>query len=86
MVVLSLFDGISVGYQSLKHASLPVKTYYASEIDEYAMQVARLNHPDIIHVGDITELDTSNLPAIDLLIAGFPCQDLSSLGKGAGLQ
>ena len=86
MNCISLFDGISVGYESLKRANLPVTSYHASEIDEYAMQVARLNHPDIIHVGDITELDTSKLPPIDLLIAGFPCQDLSSLGKGAGLQ
>jgi len=86
MNCLSLFDGISVGYESLKRSNLPVTNYFASEIDEYAMDVARLNHPDIIQVGDITEIDTSELPPIDLLIAGFPCQDLSSLGKGAGLQ
>ena len=86
MNCLSLFDGISVGQEALKRANIPVNNYYASEIDEYAMLVARLNHPDTIHVGDITELDTSKLPLIDLMIAGFPCQDLSSLGKGAGLQ
>lgn len=84
--VLSLFDGISVGYEALKRAEIPVSNYFASEVDEYAMEVARLNHPDIKHVGDITTLNTKDLPKIDLLMAGFPCQDLSSLGKGAGLE
>ena len=85
MNVISLFDGISVGCQALKQTNLPVDNYYASEIDEYAMTISRLNHPEIIQLGDIQELDTSVLPKIDILIAGSPCQDLSSLGKGAGL-
>lgn len=86
MNVLSLFDGISVGRLALERAGLPVTNYYTSEIDEYAMKVSRLNHPDTIQLGDIQELDAAQLPAIDLLIAGSPCQDLSSLGKGAGLE
>ncbi|MDX2361996.1 MAG: DNA (cytosine-5-)-methyltransferase [Crocinitomicaceae bacterium] len=85
MNVLSLFDGISVGCQALKQTNLPIENYYASEIDEYAMAISRLNHPEIFQLGDIQELDTSSLPKIELLIAGSPCQDLSSLGKGAGL-
>ena len=59
--------------------------YYASEIDPYAIKVAMLNHPDIIQLGDIRTIKGVDLPLIDLLVFGFPCQDLSSIGKGAGL-
>ena len=45
-----------------------------------------LNHPDIIQLGDVRQVDGHTLEPIDLLIGGSPCQDLSSLGKGAGLQ
>ena len=48
MQVLSLFDGISCGYQALKELDIPVEVYYASEIDKYAIEVANKNHPDII--------------------------------------
>ena len=89
MNCISLFDGISVGYQALKQANIPVTKYMSSEIDEYAMKVAQLNHPDIIQLGDITELSNEKLKAIgkvDILLCGFPCTDLSSMGKQAGLQ
>ena len=77
MNVLSLFDGISCGYEALIRANIKVDKYFASEIDKYAIQVSSKNHPDIIQVGDIKELDTTTLPKIDLLIGGSPCQDLS---------
>lgn len=41
MRVLSLFDGISCGRVALERAGIPVETYYASEIDKYAIQVAQ---------------------------------------------
>ncbi|MFY9309952.1 MAG: DNA cytosine methyltransferase [Bacteroidia bacterium] len=85
MTILSLFDGIGVTAQALKKLNIPVEKYYASEIDPYAIKVAMLNHPDIIQLGDIRTIKGGDLPPIDLLIFGFPCQDLSSIGKGAGL-
>lgn len=51
MIVLSLFDGMSCGYEALKRAGIPVTKYYASEVDKYAIEIAKKNHPDIIHVG-----------------------------------
>lgn len=81
MNVLSLFDGIACGYEALKRANIKVDKYYASEIDKYAIQVSTKNHPDIIQLGDVRELDKTTLPKIDLLIGGSPCQDLSIAKK-----
>lgn len=52
MQVLSLFDGISCGRVALERAGIPVETYYASEIDKYAIQISKKNYPDIIQIGD----------------------------------
>jgi DNA (cytosine-5)-methyltransferase 3A len=45
------------------------------------MKVSEANYPDIIQVGDVTELDTSTLPNIDLVMGGSPCQGFSFAGK-----
>jgi DNA-cytosine methyltransferase len=81
MNVLSLFDGMSCGRIALERLGIKVDNYYASEIDKYAMKVSEANYPDIIQVGDVTELDTSTLPNIDLVIGGSPCQGFSFAGK-----
>jgi len=56
--VLSLFDGMSCGRLALERAGFPVTNYFASEIDKYAIQVAKANFPDTVHLGDVTELQT----------------------------
>jgi len=86
MNILSLFDGISCGYVALERAGIPIDNYYACEIDKYAIQVSKANHPSIIHLGDVKTLDTSKLPKIDLLVAGFPCQSFSIAGKQKGFE
>ena len=77
ITVLSLFDGISCGRVALQRANIPVAKYYASEIDKYAIQVTQKNWPDTIQLGDVKNVWAKNLPKIDLLIGGSPCQDLS---------
>lgn len=85
--VLSLFDGISCGHVALERAGIPIETYYASEIDKYAIQVTQKNYPDTIQLGDVTKIDfTQFIGKIDLIMGGSPCQDLSIAGKRAGLQ
>lgn len=83
--VLSLFDGISCGRVALQRAGIQVNKYFASEIDKHAIKVASSNWPETVHVGDVTKLSTNGLPKIDLLIAGSPCQSLSTMGDGTGL-
>ena len=56
MNVLSLFDGMSCGQLALQRADIKVKNYFASEIDKYAIEVAKKNFPDIVHVGDVTDI------------------------------
>ena len=78
LTILSLFDGISCGRVALQRANIPVAKYYASEIDKYAIQVTQKNWPDTIQLGDVKNVWARNLPKIDLLIGGSPCQDLSN--------
>lgn len=81
MNVLSLFDGMSCGRIALERVGIPVTNYYASEIDKYAIRVSKANYPDIKHIGSVTEVKALDLPAIDLLIGGSPCQGFSFAGK-----
>ena len=60
MNVLSLFDGMSCGQIALKNLGVKVDNYYASEIDKYAIKIAKKNFPDMIHVGDVTKLSYSD--------------------------
>jgi len=81
MNVLSLFDGMSCGLVALKKAGIKINNYYASEIDKYAAAVARFNHPEIKHLGDIEKLEVGALGKIDLILAGPPCQGFSCSGS-----
>lgn len=81
---LSLFDGISCEQQALKELGIPIGNYYACEIDKFAIKVTQKNHPETIQLGDVTKLDPSELPKIDLLLAGSPCQGFSSAGVQKG--
>lgn len=81
MKVLSLFDGISCGQIALEKAGIEVEDYYASEIDSYAIKIAKKNYPKTIQIGNVTKIDYTRLPVIDLLIGGSPCQGFSIAGK-----
>ncbi len=81
MKVLSLFDGMSCGQIALDQLGIPVDTYYASEIDKYAIQVTQANYPKTIQVGDVTKLDPKDFTDVDLIMAGSPCQGFSFAGK-----
>ena len=83
--VLSCFDGLSGGQLALEKSGIKVNQYFASEIDKYAIAVAKYNYPNMIHLGDVKKIDTSTLPKIDLMLAGSPCTDLSFAGLGKGL-
>ena len=83
--ILSLFDGMSCGQQALERAGIEVDNYFASEIDKYAMQVTMANYPDTKQLGSVVNVNGYNLPKIDLLIGGSPCQSFSFAGKRKGM-
>jgi site-specific DNA-cytosine methylase len=85
MNVLSLFDGMSCGQQALQKANIQVTNYYASEIDKYAIQITQKNYPNTIQIGSVIDVRAEELPQIDLLIGGSPCQNLSFAGSRKGL-
>lgn len=77
MNVLSLFDGISCGRLALERAGIPVERYVAYEIEPNAIKVSKANWNNIEHCGDVTVADFSQYKGFDVIIGGFPCQDLS---------
>ena len=81
MNVLSLFDGISAGQLALNRVGIPITIYYASEIDKYAIKVTQHHFPDTIQIGDVRNVKACDLPVIDLILAGSPCQGFSFAGK-----
>ena len=87
--VLSLFDGVSCARVALDRIGYKDVTYYASEIDRYAIQIAQKNWPQTSQLGSVTEIKREmwhagalHLNDIDLLIGGSPCQDLSIAKHG----
>lgn len=81
MKVLSLFDGISCGRVALERAGIEVEAYYSSEIDEKAMAITQRNYPDTIQLGTVLDWRDWDLPDLDLVMGGSPCQGFSTAGK-----
>jgi DNA (cytosine-5)-methyltransferase 3A len=81
MNVLGLFDGMSCGQIALNRLGIKYDKYFASEIDEYAIKVTQHNYPETIQIGDVLNVKGSDLPQIDLMFGGSPCQGFSFAGK-----
>ena len=78
--VLSTFDGMSCVRIALEQLGIPIKQYFASEIDKYPIQITQKNYPDTIQLGDVTKVFAKDLPPIDVLVGGSPCQGFSFAG------
>ena len=83
MRIGSLFSGI--GGFDLAAEWYGWETAWYSEIDPYARQVMALRFPGVPNHGDITKIRGADVEPVDLLCGGFPCQDISTAGKGVGL-
>ena len=86
MNVLSLFDGMSCGQIALNRVGIKYDTYYASEIDKYAIKVTQHNFPNTVQLGDVTKFEDWDIDwgSIGLVTGGFPCQAWSLAGKQLG--
>jgi|TARA_B100001540_G_scaffold4135_1_gene3715 DNA (cytosine-5)-methyltransferase 1 len=78
---IDLFAGI--GGMRLPFDDLGCECVFSSEIDKFCIKTYESNFNEIPH-GDITEIDESNIPPHDLLLAGFPCQAFSNAGLRKG--
>jgi DNA (cytosine-5)-methyltransferase 1 len=84
--VLSLFSGYGTDSFALKRIGVPYELIGYSDIDKWANYCFKQNHcpedtEDKLRLGDMTKIDIENLPDFDLLTAGFPCTDVSVIGK-----
>src|SRR3954463_10496798 len=77
------------GYGGL---DLAARTVYGGELgwcadnDPHASVLLARRFPDVPNLGDLTAVDWTRVPAVDIVTAGFPCQDISFAGRGAGIQ
>ena len=80
----SLFDG-SGGFP-LAANICGIKPIWASEVEPFPIRVTQKNLPQVKHLGDIKDIDGSEIEPVDIISFGSPCQDLSIAGKRAGLE
>jgi len=83
--VLDLFSGIGGFHLGLERAGFKVNSYF-SEIDKYAIDVYSNNFKTATYVGSVTDVRSEQLPKIDVITFGSPCQDFSLAGKRKGLE
>lgn len=75
--------GIRIGFDNAFKDE--IKTVFVSECDEFAQKTYRMNFIDAFEIsGDITKIDSKDIPEFDICLAGFPCQAFSLAGKRKG--
>jgi len=85
---LDLFSGIGGFALGAYWAGFKCDKHYYSEIEKYPAELYQLRFPDSIALGDITKIDFEKIKDGNdwIITGGFPCQDISVAGKGAGIE
>ena len=81
----SLFSGAG-GLDMAVQAVFGGDIVWHAEIDKAASKVLAHRFPGVPNLGDISAVDWADVPAVDVLCGGFPCQDVSAAGKRAGIK
>jgi DNA (cytosine-5)-methyltransferase 1 len=81
---LDLFSGIGGFHLGFEKAGYKVTSYF-SEIDKHAVAVYKNKFKNSNYVGSVTDVRGADLPKIDLITFGSPCQDFSLAGKRKGM-
>jgi len=84
LTVGSLFAGIG-GFELGFESTGRFETLWQVERDKYASQVLAKHWPDVQRHDDVCTWPNETTKPVDVIIGGFPCQDISYAGKGAGL-
>lgn len=82
--VFEAFSGIGTQRMALRNLGIEHEVVGISEIDKFALKSYEAIHGELPNYGDISKLDPSSLPDIDLFTYSFPCQDISIAGGQAG--
>ena len=85
MRLLDLFSGIGGFHLGFKRAGFKFDYVGFAEVDKYASAVYKYNNPFAKELGDVKSIRSENLPKIDIITFGSPCQDFSIASKRAGL-
>lgn len=80
----SLFSGYG-GLDLAVEQVFDARTVWFSELNPAVARVFAHHWPGVPNLGDITAIDWHTAPPVDVLCGGFPCQDVSTVGKRAGL-
>ena len=80
----SLFSGI--GGIDLGFEWAGIETKWQVEIDEYCQKLLSIRFPHTEKFTDVRKVGVHNLEKVDIISGGFPCQDISVAGKGAGIE
>jgi DNA (cytosine-5)-methyltransferase 1 len=75
------YGGLDMAVQKVFGAQL----VWVADNDRHVRQLLAVRHPDIPNLGDISTLNWTEVEPVDVLAAGFPCQDISFAGRGAGI-
>jgi len=84
ITVLDLFSGIGGFHKGFEKAGYKVKTFF-SEVDAHAIAVYKYNFKNSKYVGSVTDVRGTQLPKINAITFGSPCQDFSVAGNRKGM-
>lgn len=80
----SLFDGIGgFPFAAVLSGITPI---WAAEVDPACVAVTRQRFPNMVHLGDVSKINGADIPPVDIITFGSPCQDLSVAGERKGLK